>query len=254
MTYLLIILPVALQVILVIHVLTTGQDRFWIYLLVFLPVAGSLVYIFMVLIPDIFNPSRRRAMTELAQGFLDPKKKVRDLEKEFRKSDTIHNRERLAEVYIQTGHFSQALELLADAAQGVFAKDQVLLRQLATAYRGLGRHEEELEALRRCVDAQGKFTSHADLANLAEASTRIGDLEAANSLWESLMTKTPLLEYRCRYGIFLSGQGRRDEALNTLQTFLENAADLPPAPRKLLFYWEKKAREEVSRIKPTGAQ
>jgi hypothetical protein len=47
------LIPFALQLLLIIHVLKTRRDFFWIYLLIFLPLVGGLAYIVVEILPGI---------------------------------------------------------------------------------------------------------------------------------------------------------------------------------------------------------
>ena len=72
----LLILSIAIQAGLIIHVIKTGRNQIWIWVLALLSYAGILAYIAVELVPDLF---RSRAAQRTARGF---KKAMSDGENE----------------------------------------------------------------------------------------------------------------------------------------------------------------------------
>jgi len=100
MAYLLMILPVAFQVILVIHVFRTGRDRFWIYIIIFLPMAGGIAYLILEILIPFFRGSGARRVVGNVQNVIDPGRTLRTLEDEAKFAPTTANHMRLAEAYL----------------------------------------------------------------------------------------------------------------------------------------------------------
>jgi hypothetical protein len=141
------ILPIALQLLLVIHVFKTGQDTFWIWILVFLPVAGGLAYLIVIVLPELRHS---RGASQLVAGVdhaINPTKRLKELETALRLSDTVANRLALADECLSCGFPERAESLYRECLQGMFRGDRNISLKLARTLAALERPAESMALL-----------------------------------------------------------------------------------------------------------
>ncbi|HSD69286.1 MAG TPA: PLDc N-terminal domain-containing protein, partial [Woeseiaceae bacterium] len=56
----LIVLSVIVQIALVVHVMRSGRQTYWIYLIVFMPVVGSIAYLIVEILPELLAGRQAR--------------------------------------------------------------------------------------------------------------------------------------------------------------------------------------------------
>ena len=71
------ILTLALQAALIVHVIKTGRNNLWIWAIALLPGAGSLAYIGVEIVPDIFGGRAGRRTRASVQRIIDPDRDLR---------------------------------------------------------------------------------------------------------------------------------------------------------------------------------
>lgn len=145
--YLLSFLPIALQLLLVIHVVKTGQDRFWIWLLVFLPVAGGLAYLIVVVLPELGQSHQARSVASGLSRAVNPTKRLKELERTLSLSNTVANKLALADECLDCGMAERAEELYTACLAGLFKGDRNIALKRARALAVLERWAEACEAL-----------------------------------------------------------------------------------------------------------
>src|ERR1700761_9502140 len=132
------ILSIAIQAGLIIHVIKTGRNQIWIWVLALLSYAGILAYIAVEIIPDIF---RSRTAQRTARGFkkaMDPEADLRRLESEARVGANVASRQRYADELLKHGRYDEAIEQYRGALTGLYEHDPNLMLGIARAQFGKG--------------------------------------------------------------------------------------------------------------------
>jgi hypothetical protein len=182
------------------HVVRTGQQLYWLFILFAFPLLGSLVYFFMIYLPNSrLERGALRAVTAAATA-LDPGKNVRGARAEFEATPSAQNQMRLAAALLDEGSAEEAAGLYEAALKGPFAADPDIrygaarsfvecqrfaealshleeLRKsrpdyrpdsvsllLARSYAGTARSAEAREEFERSIERFGTFEAHAEYA------------------------------------------------------------------------------------------
>ncbi|WP_340154314.1 hypothetical protein [uncultured Winogradskyella sp.] len=121
-------LIIALQAYCIYHAYKNHKPYYWFFLIFFIPVLGSLIYI----ITQVYNKSDADKIQSELTSIINPTKKIKDLEKKLEFSDTYSNRIELADAYLSSGDFPNAIlnykETLKDTAQNnLYAHQQLIL-------------------------------------------------------------------------------------------------------------------------------
>src|SRR5688572_19817607 len=88
---------VMLQVALVVHVLRTGRNTFWIWILVLMPIAGPIAYLLVEILPDLLGGRRARRAIATVKKSIDPDRDLREAHKAARLTNSIEAKRKLAE-------------------------------------------------------------------------------------------------------------------------------------------------------------
>lgn len=117
---------IAFQAFCLFHVYKSRNEYFWYIIIFFIPVIGGLFYIFTQVIT-------KRNLTQLYNqitAFLDPSKKIRDLEKQLAFSDTFQNKINLADAHFEDKNFKKAIIYYEKALVGKFKNDPNTLNKI----------------------------------------------------------------------------------------------------------------------------
>jgi hypothetical protein len=233
------LVPLALQLLLIIHVIKTGRNTLWIFLLVFLPVVGGLAYLIVEVLPGIGRSRAARAAGNAVARAIQPSRRRRELESLLALQDTVRNRLDLAEEYLAAEEPHQAVEVLRHCLAGVHASDPELRRCLSRALLGCGRPAEALPLL-ESLAAEGRLEAVSDRLLLLRARTEGGSadpLEAYRGLYESDRG----MEAGYWYAACLVSRGKREQAEGVVRDMREQLRRFPQFKRTMGQDWLAKA-------------
>lgn len=189
-----------------VHVVRTGQQLYWLFILFAFPLLGSLVYFFMLYMPNSRLERGALKAVSAAAKALDPGKEVRSAQADFEEAPTAQNQMRLASALLEVGRADEAAKLYEGALKGPFASDPDLrfgaarsfvecqrfsaalvhleeLRKsrpdyrpdgvtllIARSYAGTSRAVDAHEEFERSLERFGTFEAHAEYAIWALAT------------------------------------------------------------------------------------
>jgi len=238
----LLVVTILFQLALAIHVARTGRQLYWIMLIVMLPWIGGVAYLVAEVLPGLRNdPSARRALRSIGQR-INPEKNRRRIEDQLQVADTLENRKRLAEECMRLGDFDTAAFLYQRCLSGVYATDPGFMLGLATAQAELGRYAECRATLEQLIAANPTFRSPDGHLLYARALEQLGETPKALEEYAALENAYPGEEARCRYGLLLTREGRRDDARRVFQSMLNREKTAPSYYRRKEKAWLDQAR------------
>ena len=88
---LLALLVIACQVTCGLHVVRSGQERYWLYLIIALPGLGCLIYFLGIMLPDMLGSHRGRRTINRLHDSIDPERHLRALRDEL--ADAVSEQE-----------------------------------------------------------------------------------------------------------------------------------------------------------------
>jgi len=199
-------LHILLAIFCAVHVVRTGQQLYWLFILFAFPLLGSLVYFFMIYLPNSRLERGALKAVSAAAKALDPGKDVRLARADYEDAPTAQNQMRLAAALLEVGSAEEAAKLYEGALRGPFASDPDLrfgaarsfvecqrftealahleeLRKsrpdyrpdsvallIARSYAGTSRPADAREEFERSLDRFGTFEAHAEYAIWALAT------------------------------------------------------------------------------------
>jgi hypothetical protein len=232
------LIPFALQLLLIIHVLKTRRDFFWIYLLIFLPLVGGLAYIVVEILPGIGRSRAVRSAGQAVAKAINPTRRMRELESLLALQDTVRNRLDLAGEYRAGGLPEKAVDVLKGCLTGVHADDPELRHTLAQALVESGQAAEALPLLAR-LEREGRLESVSDKISVLRAREAAG--EDTLSAYRLLYEADKGLESGYWHVAALVKAGRREEAAKVVQEMRDQLKRFRQFKRTMGTQWLERA-------------
>jgi hypothetical protein len=239
---LLLIVSIAIQVLLIIHVIRTGRNQLWIWVLIFLPLAGAIAYLAVEMLPELF---RSRAARRTARGFrkaLDPEADLRRYESEARVAGNVASRQRYAEELVRHQRYDEAIAQYRESLSGLYEHDPNLMFGLAQAQFGKGDASAARATLDELIRLNPEFRSPAGHLLYARALEAEGNVNKALEEYKVLAPSYPGAEAAVRYAQLLRTQGRDEEARQVARELLEQARIAPGHYRRAQRPWLEAAQ------------
>ncbi len=196
---------------LAVHAMKTGRSPWWLFILLFLPYIGSIAYVLVEIVPELF---RTRAARQVGSGIgtmLDPDKEWRARMAQAELVDSVNSKRALAEECEKRGQWQDAIRLYQAAATGIFADDPAVLLGLARAQLGSGDAQACLETLHK-LEEQGNLRNQEAHLLLARALEATGRAAEALEEYEGVSRYYAGFEARSRYALLLLKQGSVEQA------------------------------------------
>jgi hypothetical protein len=239
------ILTLALQAALIVHVIKTGRNNLWIWAIALLPAAGSLAYIGVEIVPEIFGGRAGRRTRASVQRIIDPDRDLRQAAAAVELSGNVDARRRLAEELYERGQYAEAAAVYEGGLKGIFEHDPVLLLGLARSRFASGDFGAARTALEQFMLHNPQFKSadgHLLYARTLEAQDA---LEEAEHEYAEAAPAYPGAEAKVRYALLLKRRGKLDEARRILKDLVDGARLAPAHYRKAQSAWLDRARREL---------
>jgi hypothetical protein len=214
-------LGVIVQIFFAVHAARTGR-YWWIFIILIFPFAGALVYLFAEYLPDMQRSVPCHNVGAKIQKVVNPGKKIRELQQQLEITDSLKNRENLAEAYFSAGRYQDAVDLLERSLQGVHGNDPHLLEGLCFCYFSIGNFEKARDCIARLAEAEnGQLPEQIKLLK-ARTLEELGDHDAAVEEYEKMSKSFQGEEARCRHALLLKKLGRKEEARKLFEMISSN--------------------------------
>lgn len=231
------ILPLALMIICIVHAARNGYLIPWIFVIIFLPLIGSLIYLTIIVLPELARGPAARRFRLGATRAIDPHKDFRAARRDVEMVGSIDSKRTLAEQLVQRGAYAEAIELYRGALTGQFKDDPALLLGLARAQFLSGEGAGAQATLDALQAADPNFISQDAHLIYARALELQGKNEDAAMEYARLVPYYSGEEARARYGQLLEKLGRRDEARALFEQVVKNLDGAPPRYRQAQAEW-----------------
>jgi len=239
------ILSIAIQAGLIIHVIKTGRNQIWIWVLALLSFPGIIAYVAVEIIPDLF---RSRTAQRTARGFkkaMDPTADLRRYESEARLAGNVSSRQRYAEELTRHGRYDEAIAQYRSALTGLYEHDPNLMLGVAQAQFAKGDATAARTTLDELIRLNPDFRSPQGHLLYARALEAEGNVTKALEEYQALAPSYPGAEAAVRYAQLLKAQGRREESQKVARELLEQSRIAPAHYRKAQRSWLDQAERLV---------
>lgn len=205
-------LILALQVYCAYDCYTKRNNFYWYFAIIFVPVIGCLIYLFV-------NVISKRDVDGVQQNLvsvLNPTKKIDDLEKKFKFSETFENQVNLADAYLEAEHFEKAIANYEASLKDVFKEDFYTLSKLEEAYYFSSKFNEAIFCAEK-IKGNPKFRKSKAAFLYALALEKIERVVEAEELLKTFDAPYSRYQERLELSKFLIRNAKTDEAREILQ-------------------------------------
>ncbi|HMK86580.1 MAG TPA: tetratricopeptide repeat protein [Steroidobacteraceae bacterium] len=242
---LLLVLSLAVQAALIVHVIKTGRNSLWIWAIALLPPAGPLAYIAVEILPELWGGRTGRRARTSVQRLIDPDRDLRRASVEVELSGNVDARRRLAEELADRGQFGEAARVYEGGLKGIFEHDPTLLLGLARAQFAQQQFAAARASLERLTGNNPDFKSADGELLYARALEAEDSLDEAEKAYAAAAASYPGAEARVRYALLLKRRGKPEEARQILKELLDAARLGPAHYRRAQAQWLDRARREM---------
>ena len=245
----LLILTYVVQIAMIVHVLRTGRNTYWVIILLIAPFGvGALAYFIVELLPDLMSSRHTKSAVRGVRKTLNPGADLRQRQREHRLSGSVDATRHLAGELLDSGRYDEAIEHYRKALTGLYEFDPDLMLGLAQAQFAAGDSAATRETLEQLIDKNPDYRSPDGHLLYARAVEACGDDATAESEYEAVAGSYAGAEARLRYGLLLERIGRPEAAREQFEEIITAAELAPRHYRKAQRDWIKQAKEGLSRV------
>jgi len=245
MAYLLGAASFALFVGCIIHAIRNDRVFPWIFILIFLPGIGSLLYLFLEIIPSMVSARQSGALKRGVTKIANPNRDLKAAKREVELVGSVDAKRKLADEYVHRGDYEGAIDLLRSALTGVHSDDPALLFALASALVETEDGAGAQAALDELQAANPKFVSaDAHLLYVRALELQGKDQEAIQE-YEKLVRYFAGEEARCRYALLLQKNGEVKRARELFAEVIKLTDDAPSHYRRAQREWREIAKQNL---------
>lgn len=202
-----IVISVIMQLLLSAHALKTGRSISWVFIIALIPFLGCAAYVVVELVPEWLASRSGQVVQKKIRHTMDSDRALREAQHEVELADTVSNRMKLAEQYLQRQQFQEAKLLYEKSLVGFNKTDPLLMLGLATADFGLKNYAQTIATLDALKVANPEFKSQDGHLIYARAQEGVGNITAALHEYEALVQYYPSPEPTCRLALLLKTNG-----------------------------------------------
>ncbi|RUS67458.1 Lipopolysaccharide assembly protein B [Saezia sanguinis] len=215
------------QIICIIHVFKTGQERAWLIPIIFALLLGCAVYALMVIAPGMLGTRQgKRAVKKLSHTINAPRN-LRTLRGELSLRDTAQSRVNLADELVELGQYDEAITHYQEALSGGDAHNPDTLLKLAQAQFQAKDYTGCLASLKDLLQNNPGYISQDGHLLQARALHELGELDQAAQTYQQLVEYYSGPDARYFYAKLLQQQNRPAEARQQLEE-IQNYARIAP--------------------------
>ena len=228
------------------HLIRSGRSYIWFLPIIFVPLLGCIAYVVLAVLPDMAGSRSARRFADNVSNMADPGRAYREKLRDVEMVGSANAKRALAEECIKRGRFQDAVDLYQGAMNGPLGdSDPALLRGIARARLLAGDGLGAVEAFEK-LNQVDKAAFDADVElDYARALALVGRTEDALHRYESVVTRYPGEEARCRFAVLLKTLGQTERAQALFQEIVKSVRSAPGYYRSRQNEWYRIAREQL---------
>lgn len=240
------ILIFLVQLVLIIHVLKTGRNRYWILMLLFMPLIGGIAYLVIEILPEFSSSITGQRAVRNVKKTLNPGAGLRHHEAAWEQSPNVDNSRRYAEALLDSGKIAEAEGILSGALKGLFVTEPTLLLIKARIQFEQERPAEAVESLEALQDNNPDFRNAEGHLLYARALEANGQTDKAVREYSAASGYFPGVEARYRLALCLKTTGNTQASKEELESIINDAKLAPAHFRKSQKTWLEAVKHELA--------
>jgi hypothetical protein len=234
---------IVLQAIAILHFVRRRPDAFWLWVILLGGGLGSLVYIFVEVVPDA------RLLHGAFQVF-PRRKRIKQLEAQVFDNPSVGNYEELGDLLLEDGKYARARECFDTVLARSDAIDPRYRRGLCAL--ALDDYAAAAADLAEVIARDPKYDYQRAAGLYAHVLGRLGRVAEAEALFADVTSTSTLSETEYNYAAFLADNKRPAEARQWVDRILRKKASLPDYIRRRERPWFRRAAALAKRLPKHG--
>ncbi|WP_353572862.1 hypothetical protein [Candidatus Albibeggiatoa sp. nov. BB20] len=242
----LIALSLVIQTAMIVHVIKTERERYWIIIILAFSFLGGFAYFMIEILPEMRCSKAGNYASKQILTAIDPQRDLKQRAQQLAKTDNIHNKVELAKECVQFGLLDEATKLYQDSLQGIYEHDPHIMLGLTQILFQKQDFQACKQFMEQLIEKNPDFKSqegHLLFARTLEALEKTDD---ALHEYQVLSGYYSGYEAKCRYALLLRKLGRSEQANLLFNEILQHAQDLPKDRRKLQKEWIHIAQQQAA--------
>lgn len=235
-----------IQILLVIHVLKTGRNRYWIWLLLFLPLIGGVAYLVIEIIPEFSSGIRGQRTRRGVRNLIDPGADVRAQAAAWEQSANADNGRHYAQALLAADRAPEAEKILDQVLDGFFKTDPALMLLKARSQFDQEQWGPSLATLKDLQKHNPDLRSPEGHLLYARTLEQTGRSEEAIKEYRAVAGYYPGVQARFLLGLALQNSGQEKEAAEEFRNMIRDAELAPSHFRKSEKKWLDLAGKELN--------
>lgn len=235
-----------IQLGLIVHVLKTGRNRYWILMLLFMPLIGGIAYFVIEILPEFSGSITGQRAVRNVKKTLNPGADLRHHEAAWEQSPNVDNSRRYAEALLDSDKTAEAEEIVNGALKGLFATEPTLLLIKARIQFEQDRLGEAVESLEALQDNNPDFRNAEGHLLYARSLEANGQTDKAVREYSAVSGYFPGVEARYRLALCLKITGNTQASEDELKSIINDAKLAPPHFRKSQKTWLEAVKRELA--------
>jgi hypothetical protein len=237
-----------IQIGLIVHVVRTGRNMYWVFILLIAPGIGGLAYFIVEVLPNLMNNRRARSAVRGVRKKLNPGAELRHRQRAHQLSGSVDAARHLAGELVEGGRYVEAIEHYESALTGLYENDPDLMLGLATAQFANEQFEDARQTLGLLAEKNPDFRSSDGHLLYARAVEACGDDDKALDEYRAVASYYAGAQAGLRYGLILERLGDEEAALAEFEETITAAELAPRHYRKAQREWIHAAKDGIKRI------
>lgn len=233
------------QLALIIHVLKTGRNRYWIIMLFFMPLIGGIAYLLIEILPEFSGSITGQRAVRNVKKTLNPGADLRHHEAAWEQSPNVDNARRYAGALIESGKTNEAKAIVDQSLKGLFATEPTLLLIKARIQFDQDQPADAVETLENLQEHNPDFRNADGHLLYARALEANGQNEKAVREYSAVSGYFPGVEARYRLALCLKAMGNEHSSKAELESIINDAKLAPPHFRKSQKQWLDAVKREL---------
>lgn len=231
-----------------VHAIKTRQEQFWLSILLVFPFIGSLIYFFVIFLPDFRqSPVGYQIESKLLKA-LDPQRELREALSNYEISPTVEAKVCLAKALIDNDRANEALTYYQEVLTGIYESAPDILLQYAYALYLVKQYKKARETLDYLREKNPNYRSDEGHLLYTKILVSLELKEEAQEEFNALISYYPSLEAASYYLQTLIEWHQISLAKEVLQKIELRIKHLPKHAKRINQTWIKEIEETKQKL------
>jgi hypothetical protein len=189
---------------------------YWFYAILFLPYIGGIAYFIIEILPDLRLGRNLPQFTDIVAAKIIPSRKIDKLKQDAEFTPSFNNRKNLADEYLNSGYFDEAINLYDELLQGHESQNVTCLLQKAKALYGKEQYEEAGKIIHQLEELKFAFSREDEILVKLKIHEHLLGPSQIDDLYENAKQKFNSFEINYYYADYQIRCGKNEKALKVI--------------------------------------